>query len=248
MNRKIKVGAVNYLNAKPLIYGIENSEVCQQIELITDYPANIAKELIAGNIDVGLVPVAVMPFIKNAQIISNYGITADGSVASVCIFSNCPIEEIKELYLDYQSRTSVRLSQILLQHHFKKEVKFMDAPTDFTQHIKGNTAAVIIGDRALEQLPNFPYVYDLARLWKDFTGLPFVFAAWIANKTLPKEFTTLFNQANALGTMAIDTIVPTIDFPVYDLKKYYTEDIKYFITEDAHKGLNLFLSYLKENN
>ncbi len=247
MNTKIKVGAVSYLNAKPLLYGIENSEVSNLIELSIDYPSNIAAALISGNIDIGLVPVAVIPQIKDAQIISDYGIAADGNVVSVCIFSHCPLEEIQELYLDYQSRTSVQLSQILLKHYLKKEVRLIEAPKDFIDHIGGTKAGVIIGDRALEQLPNFPFVYDLASLWKEFTGLPFVFASWVANKPLPKDFVSLFNQANAAGIASIDDLVTQYHFPAYDLRQYYTENIQYRITEDAHKGLKLFLEYLKGN-
>ena len=111
MNPKIKIGAVSYLNTKPLLYGIERSDLVNDIELIVDYPSILAKKLQENSIDIALLPVAAIPFIANAQIVSDYGIASDGNVVSVALFSQVPIEEIKTVYLDYQSRTSVRLAQ-----------------------------------------------------------------------------------------------------------------------------------------
>jgi len=201
-----------------------------QIELTEDYPANVARQLREGSIDVALLPVAVMPTIPGARIVSDYGIAADGDVASVSIFSHVPMQEIETVYLDYQSRTSVRLAQLL----------------HYIDYINGRAAGVIIGDRALKQIPNFEYIYDLAAGWKAFTGLPFVFAAWIANKELPQSFIQAFNEANAEGLKYIDQVVIENPFPYYDLKKYYTENIHYLLDEEKKKGLNLFLQMIGE--
>ncbi len=241
---KIKVGAVSYLNTKPLLYGIERDKVMDAIELSLEYPAELARKLNEGAIDMALMPVAAMRGIEGARIVSDYGIAADGVVASVCIFSQVPIEEIETVYLDYQSRTSVRLAQLLLERHWKKEVVFRQASEHYIEYINGNTAGVIIGDRALKQLTNFEYIYDLAAAWKDFTGLPFVFAAWIANKDLPQEFINSFNAANKAGLKHIDDVVAENPFPYYSLKKYYTENIHYLIDDEKKKGLNLFLSMI----
>ncbi|RYZ28292.1 MAG: hypothetical protein EOP49_41570 [Sphingobacteriales bacterium] len=246
MNHKIKVSAVSYLNTKPLLYGIERHGVMESIDLTLEYPALIAQHLREDTTDVGLVPVAAIPTIPNARIISDYGIGADGDVASVCIFSKVPIESVERIYLDYQSRTSVRLAQVLLKHYWKKEVTLLQAPDDYIGLIEGNTAGVIIGDRALLQLDSFPYVYDLAAYWKTFTGLPFIFAAWVANKDLPEAFINQFNEANAAGLQHIDAVVAENPFPGYDLQVYYRQNIQYALTEDKKKGLALFLEYLKD--
>src|SRR5690606_16189329 len=118
-------------------------------------------------------------------------------------------------YLDYQSRTSVRLTQVLMAHHWKKVVNWKPATEHYIDYIQGTTAGVIIGDRALKQLTNFEYVYDLAEHWKAFTGLPFIFAAWVANKELPADFIESFNQANAVGLNHLDEIVAANPFPYY---------------------------------
>jgi len=243
---KIKVAAVSYLNTKPLLYGIERSEVMNDMELLLDYPANLAKDLKDGIIDMALLPVAAMPGIPGAHIVSDYGIAADGNVASVCIFSMVPIEEVEAVYLDYQSRTSVRLAQLLLERHWKKKVVFKQAPENYIEYINGTTAGVIIGDRALKQLTNFEYIYDLAAEWKKMTGLPFIFAAWIANKELPQSFKDAFNKANAEGLKHIDEVVAENPFPYYDLKTYYTENIHYLLDDNKKKGLQTFLEMIAE--
>lgn len=245
MSQKIKVAAVSYLNTKPLLYGIERSPVMQDIELLLDYPSNLARSLKDGTIDMALLPVAAMPEVPGARIVSNYGIGATENVASVAIFSQVPMEEIETVYLDYQSRSSVRLAQLLLEKHWKKEVAFKPATEHYIDYINGKSAGVIIGDRALRQLDNFPYIYDLAEGWIAYTGLPFVFAAWIANKDLPQEFLVAFNEANALGLAHIDEVVVENEFPYYDLKKYYTENISYLLDEPKQQGLQRFLEEIK---
>lgn len=242
---KIKVAAVSYLNTKPLLYGIERSEIRKDIELVMDYPSQLVPKLQSGEIDIALMPVAAIPTVDGARIASDYGIAADGDVASVSIFSHVPMEEIQSVYLDYQSRTSVRLAQLLLKHHWKKDVEFKQATEHYIDYINGTSAGVIIGDRALQQNVNFEYIYDLSSGWKDFTGLPFIFAAWVANKELPADFLAAFNEANALGLEHLDEVVAAHPFPYYDLKEYYTKNIHYYLSEDKKKGLNKFLEFIQ---
>lgn len=244
MKSPIKVGIVNYLNAKPLNYGIQHHPIAQEIIISEAFPAAVADDLISNKINIGLVPVATLMQIPNAHIVGHYGIAADGIVASVCIYSQVPMESIEIVYLDYQSKTSIRLAQILMKHHFKHAVQFKKAPLDFIDKIGGNTAAVIIGDRALAQLQHFEYVYDLADEWKKFTGLPFVFAAWISTVPLSADFIAAFDEANAYGLGYIDEIVANTPFEAYDLKKYYTENIHYYLDASKIEGLKKYLHYL----
>lgn len=244
MNTRIKVGAVSYLNTKPLLYGIENSTIINEIEISSDYPALLASQLSAGTIDMALLPVAAIPGIEQARIVSNYGIASDGNVVSVAIFSNVPIEEVTAVYLDYQSRTSVRLAQLLLEQYWKKEVKFIAADEHYISKISEDTAGVIIGDRALQQLGNFKYSYDLSAAWKAHTGLDFVFAAWVANKELPASFLAAFDAANAEGLNHIGTIIAGTEFPWYDLEIYYNNNIKYLLDQQKKAGLDAFLKMI----
>ena len=216
-----------------------------RIDLIEDYPSKIASMLLNDEIDVGLVPVAVIPQMKQHFIITNYCIGADAEVASVALFSEVPMEEIKKVVLDYQSKTSVNLAKILLKEYWKKEVVFEYAKEDFLQHINGTTSAVVIGDRALRLTNSSKYIYDLGLAWKSFTDLPFVFAAWVANKPLDDGFIDAFNRANAYGVQHIDEVLAEIDFADYDLKKYYTKNISYKLNEKKMEGLRMFIEKLK---
>ena len=243
---KIKVAAVSYLNTKPLLYGIERSEVMEEMDLLLDYPARLAEQLQKDEIDMALLPVAAMPGIEGARIVSDYGIASDGNVASVAIFSRQPMEEVEAVFLDYQSRSSVRLARLLLEQYWKKDVQYKPANEHYIEYIDHSTAGVIIGDRALKQFTNFEYVYDLATAWKEFTGLDFVFAAWVANKELPHDFLDKFNEANASGLQHIDEVIAATPFPYYDLKTYYTENIKYRLDDAKLKGMNAFLEMIAE--
>lgn len=233
------------MNAVPMLHGIKNSSIINDIELSINYPSILAQQLKDKDIDIALLPVAVIPTIPGANIVSDYGIAADGEVASVAIYSMVPMEEIETVYLDYQSRTSIMLARLLLRDYWKKDVDFKPATEHYIEYINDKSAGVIIGDRALRQLNNFNYVYDLSAAWKQHTGLPFVFAAWVANKELPAEFIDKFNKANAEGLKHIDEIVAETAFPYYDLKKYYTENIHYYLDAEKKKGLHKFLELIQ---
>lgn len=242
---KIKVGAVSYLNTKPLLYGVKRSEeLMARTELVEDYPSRIAQMLVDGTIDVGLVPVAVIPKLKEWHIVSDFCIGAEQEVASVCLFSEVPMEKIEKVLLDYQSRTSVNLCKVLLKYHWKITPVLEDAKVDYREHISGTTAGVVIGDRALEQRKKSTYIYDLAANWIEMTGFPFVFAAWIANKKLPEDYVELFNKANAIGFDHLEEVVAENPFEVYDLHTYYTQNISYDLTPEKRKGVEKFIELL----
>lgn len=248
MDKRWRIGVVSYFNTQPLLLGIEKADFLSKIELVKDYPANIAQSLIDGKIDIGLVPVAITPLLSNPHIVSEYGIGTKGKVASVAIFSQVPMEQIESIYLDYQSRTSVRLARILLQEFWKKDVQFLHAEEGYIESVKGTTAGVIIGDRALANLTEFEYVYDLGEAWVAHTGLPFVFAAWMSNQLIPESFQALFNQANAYGVEHIQEVLHQLPPRThdYDMELYYTQNIEYVLNDTMQQGMNLFLEKVKQ--
>jgi len=215
-----------------------------QIILSIDYPAKLAQQLKNNEIDIALLPVAAMLEIPGARVISNYGIAADGDVASVAIFSHVPIEKVSKVYLDYQSRTSVALAKILLRDLWKKDVQYLEAGIDYISKIENDTAGVIIGDRALEQLGNFEYIYDLSAGWKALTGLDFIFAAWVANKEINPVFVEAFEEANRFGIAHSDIVVEELQYNRYSLTEYYTKNIIFELDERKLKGMKTFLDYL----
>ena len=160
--KKIKVGAVSYLNTKPLLYGIRRSdELMQQIELIEEYPSKIADKLISGMIDIGLVPVSIIPKLDEAHIVTDFCIGANGDVASVCLFSEVPLIEIKTVLLDYQSCTSVALIKILLKE-FDFALILMDVKMP---NLNGFETASLIYER--EKLKHIPIIFITANSYSD---------------------------------------------------------------------------------
>ena len=239
---------VSYFNTQPLLLGIEKADFLSKIELVKDYPAKVAQALIDGQIDIGLVPVAITPLLSNPHIVSDFCIGTKTKVASVAIFSKVPMEQIETIYLDYQSRTSVQLARILLKEFWKKDIQFLQAEEGYIQKIAGTTAGVIIGDRALANLTEFEYVYDLGEAWIEYTGLPFVFAAWMSNQPIPDDFKTLFNNANAYGVAHIGEVLDQLPARThsYDMETYYTKNIEYRLTDTMQQGMQLFLEKVKQ--
>ena len=235
------------MNTRPLLLGMEQSPFKDRIDLMKAYPAQIAKALLDDTIDIGLVPVVIMPLLKSAQLVSKYVIGTEGEVASVALFSKVPMDQIEKVYLDYQSRTSVALAKILFKHYWKKEVEFLTATEGYMDHINGTTAGIIIGDRALVNLDKFEHIYDLGLAWKAYSGLPFVFAAWVSNKSIPLEFMEAFDTANGYGLSHLEDVIALIpaNEQVYDLHKYYTKNISYSMTDEKKKGLESFLRLIQ---
>jgi chorismate dehydratase len=214
------------------------------IDLQIDYPSRIARMLLDDAIDIGLVPVAVIPSMNEFYINSQYCIGCDGPVASVCLFSEIPINKVKYLLMDYQSRTSVELAKILLRDYWKLNLEFIDTKEDFRHLIREDTAGLMIGDRALQQRKVAHFAYDLGEAWKNLTGLPFVFAAWISNKRMDDSFVEAFDKATGLGVNNIQDVLKTINSDFFDLREYYTKYISYRLDDSKRKGLNLFLQKL----
>ena len=248
LDKRWRIGVVSYFNTQPLLLGIEKADFLSKIELVKDYPAKVAQALIDGQIDIGLVPVAITPLLSNPHIVSDFCIGTKTKVASVAIFSKVPMEQIETIYLDYQSRTSVQLARILLKEFWKKDIQFLQAEEGYIQKIAGTTAGVIIGDRALANLTEFEYVYDLGEAWIEYTGLPFVFAAWMSNQPIPDDFKTLFNNANAFGVAHIGEVLDQLPARThsYDMETYYTKNIEYRLTDTMQQGMQLFLEKVKQ--
>lgn len=243
---KIKITAVSYLNTKPLLYGLLNSPLADQVDLSLDIPSECARKLRDGEVDLALSPVAILPELPQWHLVSDFCIGAVGEVKTVNIYSEVPIEEVASIYLDHHSRSSVALARILLRNHWKLSPDFLAATEGYIDNIKGTTAGVIIGDRTIGMEGRFPYVYDLSLAWQDFTGLPFVFAAWVSRNPLPVSFTNAFNQALKMGISAIPKLkllLPSPD-PSFDLETYFTSYISYDLDARKRKALHEFLRYL----
>jgi chorismate dehydratase len=248
---KIRISAVKYANTYPFIYGLEESGFDKKVLLETDHPADCAAKLISGKADIGLVPVASLPLLKEYHIISDYCIGANGNVKTVLLLSNCQFDEIETIYLDYRSRSSVMLTKVLAKNYWNREFRWMNTSKGFDFRNIGMTEAVVlIGDQCFEYKKSFRYEIDLAGEWKNFSGLPFVFACWTSNRLLEKEFIAEFNQALNLGLKNINKVVKKFGksgiIQGDILHEYLTVNIDYNLDVKKREGLELFLDLIKK--
>jgi chorismate dehydratase len=193
MTQKIRVGAVNYLNTKPLIYNLE--QLAPDAQLILEVPSRLADMLAEGEVDVALIPSIEYFRAGSYSIVPDIAITSRGPVLSVTLFSRAPWSEIRRLSLDEGSRTSAALTQILLRKRYGVTPALQPLPLDETAEDTDTDAVLLIGDRAMRAcLPGFPYAFDLGQEWFEWTGMPFVFAFWAV-----REGVDLGQVALALG-------------------------------------------------
>jgi chorismate dehydratase len=244
---KIRISAVSYTNTKPFIYGLQHSGMSGKIEMSVDNPTECAQKLIDDVVDIGLIPVAATLSLAKWDIVSDYCIGSVGAVNSVFVFSNTDIREAKFLQLDPESRTSNNLAKVLVKHFWQAhQLTFVEKATDYSESADPYTAFVQIGDRTFGKTGKYCFAYDLGNEWQKFTGLPFVFAAWIANKTIPLEFMVQFNQALKYGIdhrkELLQELSPHADF---DLDNYLMHSLDFELTEEKKQALHLFLDYVK---
>lgn len=245
---KIRVSIVRYTNTLPFKWALKRSAILQKIDLQEDIPSICAQKLKFGQVDLALVPVAVLPELETYQIVSRYCIGAKGKVDTVKLYSRVPIEQIEEVSLDYQSKSSNALTRVLFRQFWKKNIRYREALPGFEQTCGGTHAIVVIGDRTFELNGTFEYEYDLSEEWQRFTGLPFVFACWVSTKTLDDQFIQEFDNCLLHGVANINSAVEAESnlSPVNQQKilDYLTQRIDYPLDEDKKKAMALFLQWM----
>jgi chorismate dehydratase len=173
----IRIGAVNYLNTKPLIYDLD--ELAPQAELVLEVPSRLADLLAGGELDVALIPVIEYFRAGNYTVVPDISIASRGPVLSVTLFSRVPWAQIRRVALDEGSRTSAALTQIVLRMRHGINPEIVPLPMSQEAESVDADAVLLIGDRAMRAcLPGFAHAYDLGQEWHDWTGLPFVYAFW----------------------------------------------------------------------
>ncbi len=171
----LRVAAVEYLNARPLYEALDPDAFSLELAL----PSEVARKLAEDECDVALIPVAAAASIGDLVFLPGSAIGAFGAVGSVVIVSHEPVETVREIAVDLSSRTSAVLARLIVEHRLGRKPKWIGLPaSEAIDFVGEGRAALIIGDRALLSREKYPHVIDLAAAWTDWTGLPFVFAAW----------------------------------------------------------------------
>ena len=199
MPGKLRVGAVNYLNSKPLIEGL--THFAPEIELTLDLPSRLADQMASNRLDVGLIPVVEYFRGENYSYVPGIAIASRGPVLSVTLFSRVPWREIRSVALDEGSRTSSALTQIVLRKRYGVSAQVTPLPIDAVAEEVTADAVLLIGDRAMRAcLPGFRFAYDLGQEWTDWSGLPMVYAVWAVRGGIELGATaTAFQRAKDYG-------------------------------------------------
>jgi chorismate dehydratase len=237
----VRIAAINYLNTIPFLYGLEARMAPGEIVMQNCTPAVAALLLRENKADVSIMPVGALTDLQDPHIISDFCIGATGPVASVLVVSGRPIEEVGEILLDVDSRTSVLLTRYLCREKWHINPKF--TPFDFTRdELQPDRCYLLIGDKALAWGGGFRYRYDLASEWIALKGLPFVFACWTANKPLDMGFIHSFNQALEYGICHIPEAVEKYNhqFPREYAYKYLRDNISFTLDSEKRAGLSEF--------
>ena len=244
----LRISAVSYINAKPFVYGIEKSGFLKNFSISLDIPSLCAEKLITKKVDIGLAPITIIPKLKEYFIFPDFCIGANGAVRSVILHSEVPLHEIKKIYLDNQSRTSILLLKILAKYFWKISPKWIYAKDGYEKNIKADTAGLIIGDRNFSLPSNYKFAYDLSEQWKLFTGLPFIFACWITNKELDEQDAIAFYKSLRFGVENRDKVVKELkrDHDEKLIHNYLFNYINYSFDSSKRTAMDLFLKLSKK--
>ncbi|MDI3526642.1 MAG: chorismate dehydratase [Tenuifilum sp.] len=239
-----KISAISYLNTAPFAYGLKHSPVNKKIKLLYDYPAECARKLLKNEADLSLLPVGALNDFDSYHIVSNFCIGSVGPVRSVTLISNNKLNDIRKIYLDYQSRTSVLLVKILCKRVWKISPEFVSLkPTDNYKSLEKNEAILLIGDRVFEAEKYYSNIIDLSEEWYNYYKLPFVFAVWVSKRKLSDEFIKELNNGLELGVNSIESAVDEFNQLVISRSEaieYLKHNISYRLDEEKLKAIELF--------
>ena len=244
----VRVAAVSYLNTVPFIYGIRHSGKCPGVSLLLSPPAGCAKAMADGSADIALIPIAEIPSIKEISVIGSHCIGAKDTVRTVVLLSSSPVEKIKKIYLDPHSRTSVALARILVREFWKTEQQWLDINDYSAVAPREGVGYVLIGDKVFGYEERFAYKYDLAHQWHEFTGLPFVFAAWVARAGVDEQAVKQLNEALEYGVTHISEAAKYTSVVDYHTAvSYLTDNIDFRLDSLKRRAMDLFWEKHREN-
>ena len=194
-----------------------------------------------GDAAVSLLPVVALKHLNNCRMVTDYGIGCDGPVRTVKLLSRKPISEIEKVSLDFHSRTSVQLLRILMKEYWKINPVYVENQ-NLQQSDEQADAVLAIGDKVIELEPLYAFQYDLGEYWKKHTGLPFVFAVWVAQLEIADEVEVMLNDCFQNLKSSLPNIREKYISEKPWVDKYFTEHIQYGFDSKYLAGMHLFLS------
>ncbi|MCH2212140.1 MAG: menaquinone biosynthesis protein [Fuerstiella sp.] len=248
----VRIGAVSYLNSKPLIEDLE--DLLPESEIILDYPSRLADALAAGQLDVALIPSVEYFRGSGYQVVSSACVAARGPVMSVKLYCRVHPGNIRRLAMDEGSRTSVALSRVILAERYGVFPESEPLPIESSTLSSTADAVLLIGDRAMhEPLEEFVEVMDLGQLWYEWTGLPFVFAMWVAREDADiTGIERVLDKSRDRGVAALHRIAeeqaPLLNLSSESATTYLTQNLNYHLASAERSGLELFRQLAEQQN
>ena len=241
----IRIGSVPYLNAKPLVDWFHSGECTADVEIIYAVPSRLAQMLREDALDVA--NVSIFEGLQNPGLVllPNISISAFGAVKSVRLFCKRPIEELETVALDTSSLTSAALTKILLAEQFGLAPQYVHQKPDLDAMLAGYDAGLLIGDLKLFDLMPGTTVYDLGQGWHDLTGLPFVYAGWLAREDrATREMADVLTTAKAWGLQRLETLAEIwaerLNLPLDRSRDYLLNVMNYDLTPQQLEGLSAY--------
>lgn len=255
----LRISAISFLNTAPLMWDFEHGDAAKDFSIEYTIPSTCAAALAANDADIGIIPAVTYAQIPGLVILPNIAIASKDHVRSILLVSKKPIEDVRTVAADTSSRTSVALTQVLFTKFFGGPRELRPHPPQLQEMLRGNDAALLIGDPALQVPIDTGYhVYDLSHIWRERTGLPFVFAVWavrldaLNRKPEGLYLAKVFQQSrdHGLEPQNLDVLArewaPKLELTEDDVRNYLTENIHYYLDRENHSGLKLFLQYAQE--
>jgi chorismate dehydratase len=242
----IRIGAVTYLNAKPLIVAL--ADLDPRLEIIIDYPSRLAEALASGRLDVAMIPSIEYTRNPDYAIVSDSCIACDGPVRSVKLYGRVPVEDVHSLALDEGSRTSAALARVLLKERFGVTPILLPLRIGAALSDTSADAVLLIGDRGMTPVGGaFEFVWDLGEEWSRWTGLPFVFSLWVARPGVDlRGVAQTLAVARDAGLTRLAEIArreaPLIGIPETDCLSYLRDHLEFRLGRRQRLGLERFFA------
>lgn len=246
---KYNISMVGYLNTQPFKWALEDL-IQQGHELILENPADCARSLMTDRVDLALIPVGSLKDMNDYHLHTDYCIGCDGEVRTVVLLSNDPLEQVHTIYLDDHSRTSQLLTRVVVSGFKGIECEYVEKNISEMAILQSGEAALMIGDKVFDYEDKFEYSYDLGMAWKEFTGLPFVFAVWVSKKAdIPSsQFIDQINEK-------MEKVFSNLDYYLQERPafyngvlqdRYFRKNISYGFDKSKKMALQLFLQKVEE--
>ncbi len=244
-----RVGHIQFLNCLPLYWGLVHSGAVLDVELTKNTPDRLNEALVAGDLDIG--PISLVEYLRHADdlvVLPDIAVGSDGPVLSVVLASSVPLDRIRSVALGSTSRTSVLLAQMLLEDRLGLHPTYTSMPPDLPLMLREADAAVLIGDVALRATYDAEragdahplHIVDLGAAWRDWSGLPMVFAVWAARRDFAQVRPGVVKEVHDVFRGSLDLALRQVDAVARHAARWEVFDVatltRYFTTLDFSLG------------